>query len=80
MTTKTPKRARHQLAKNIVDFASGGSDAVPPSEWPQKDAAAASLGRRGGIKGGKARVASMSPTKRRSEITKKAAETSPKKD
>lgn len=38
-----------------------------------KDAAAVSLGRRGGLKGGKARAANMSPEKR-SAVAKKAAE------
>jgi hypothetical protein len=74
MTTKVPKRPRdtNQLAKNIVDIATGGGDAVPPSESPQKDAAAVSLGRRGGLKGGKARASSLSP-QRRAQIAKDAA-------
>jgi hypothetical protein len=38
-----------------------------------KNAAAAALGRKGGLKGGKARAAKLSPA-RRSEIAKKAAE------
>jgi hypothetical protein len=40
----------------------------------EKDAAAVSLGRRGGLKGGKARAAKMSPEKR-AEIARKAAAT-----
>ncbi len=39
-----------------------------------KDQAAVSLGRRGGLKGGKARAAKMSPEKR-AAIARKAAET-----
>ena len=39
---------------------------------PEKNAAAVALGRLGGIKGGKARAATLSP-ERRSEIAKKAA-------
>jgi hypothetical protein len=39
----------------------------------EKDAAAVSLGRRGGLKGGKARAAKMSPEKR-TAIARKAAE------
>jgi hypothetical protein len=39
-----------------------------------KDSAAVNLGRRGGLKGGKARAAKMSPEKR-AEIARKAAET-----
>jgi hypothetical protein len=62
---------RNQLAKSIVDLATGES---PPSTTPDdgKDPAAVSLGRRGGLKGGKARAASLTP-KQRSEIAKKAA-------
>jgi hypothetical protein len=44
-------------------------DAIPESN---KDAAAVSLGRRGGLKGGKARAASLSP-KKRTAIARKAA-------
>jgi len=40
---------------------------------PVKNAAAVSLGRLGGLKGGKARADSMTP-ERRAEIAKKAAE------
>jgi hypothetical protein len=39
-----------------------------------KDPAAVSLGRRGGLKGGKARANNMSP-ERRSQIAKEAAQT-----
>jgi hypothetical protein len=39
---------------------------------PDVSAAAAALGRRGGLKGGPARAAALTPTKR-SEIAKKAA-------
>ena len=49
-------------------------DREPTPEEQGKDPAAVSLGRRGGLKGGKARAASMTP-KRRAEIAKKAAET-----
>ena len=43
---------------------------LPPK--PEKDAAAVSLGRRGGLKGGKIRAANMTP-EQRSEVAKKAA-------
>ena len=63
-----------QRAKMIVDIATGEiEDREPTPEEQGKDPAAVSLGRRGGLKGGKARAASMSP-KRRAEIAKKAAE------
>ncbi len=72
----TPKRPRdpNQLAKLIVDLASGqvvDQDQPPPD--PNKDPAAVSLGRRGGLKGGAARAASLTP-EQRSEIAKKAAD------
>jgi len=65
LPTDTNKRA-----KSIVDLATGGvTDSTPNDEVR---AAAAALGRLGGLKGGKARAASLSP-KKRSEIAKKAA-------
>lgn len=62
--TKTPKRPRdpNQLAKLIVDIASGEKADEP------KDEAAVALGR----KGGQARAAKMTP-ERRAEIARKAA-------
>lgn len=65
--TDTPKRPRdpNQLAKLIVDIASGEEIDTPP---PPKDPAAQAMGK----KGGKARAASMSP-ERRAEIARKAA-------
>lgn len=69
---KTPKRPRdaNQLAKFIVDLATG--DEPPPKTNDGKNAAAVSLGRLGGLKGGKARAEALTP-KRRAEIAKKAA-------
>jgi hypothetical protein len=43
-----------------------------PTETPQKNPAAVALGRLGGLKGGKARAAKLSPKKRK-EIAKRAA-------
>ena len=67
-----PKRPRdaNQLAKSIVDLATGDSEEVDPHAG--KDPAAISLGRKGGLKGGKARAAKLTPEERR-EIAKKAA-------
>jgi hypothetical protein len=67
-----PKRPRdlNELARAIVDEATG--EAPPEPERPAKDPAAVELGRKGGLKGGKARAAKLS-AKRRSEIAKKAA-------
>lgn len=73
--TRTPKRPRdpNQLAKLIVDLATGAAtDDVVEDRESSKDPAAVSLGRRGGLKGGRARADGLSPEKR-SEIAKKAA-------
>ena len=69
-----PKRPRdiNALAKSIVDEATGES--APKSQSPSKDKNphAVALGRRGGIKGGKARAEKLSPEERK-RIAQKAA-------
>jgi hypothetical protein len=75
MTDKPLKRPRDpaQLAKLMIDIASGEvDDRAPAPSTEGKDAAAVELGRKGGLKGGKARAANLSP-ERRSAIAKKAA-------
>jgi hypothetical protein len=69
---KHPKRPRdvNQWAKHMVDLATGAAQEPDPDQG--KDAAAVNLGRRGGLKGGKARAAKMTP-QRRAEIARKAA-------
>ncbi len=71
---KTPKnlpRDPNQRAKRILDIATG--DAEEPAEpEPTKDPAAVALGRRGGLKGGKARAEKLTPRQRK-EIAQKAA-------
>jgi hypothetical protein len=69
MLEHMPKRPRdtNQLAKMIVDLATGEIDEEMP-ESPKVRA-----GRLGGLKGGRARAETLSK-KRRSEIAKKAAE------
>jgi hypothetical protein len=63
----------NQLAKRIVDIATGEvEDRKPTPEEQGKDPAAVSLGRRGGLKGGKARAAALT-AKRRKEIASAAA-------
>ena len=62
-----------QLAKSIVDRATGNTPPTKPVDDAGKDPAAVSLGRRGGLKGGKARAESLTP-EQRSEIAKKAAQ------
>ena len=59
-----------QRAKMIVDIATGEIEDREPIDG--KDPAAISLGRRGGLKGGKARAKSLDP-KRRKEIAQLAA-------
>jgi hypothetical protein len=63
-----PERSRNRkldlntLAKRIVDESVGD---VPQTEaLPAKDPFAVELGRRGGLKGGKARAAKLSPEER----------------
>lgn len=60
----------NQLAKSIVDIATGEKEDTPPDDG--KNPAAVALGRLGGQKGGKARAKSLT-AKQRSDIAKKAA-------
>jgi hypothetical protein len=72
---KKSKRPRDpaQLAKLIVDIATGEvEDREPTPEEQGKDPAAVSLGRRGGLKGGKERSAKMAPSER-TALARKAA-------
>lgn len=64
-------RDPNQLAKLITEIASGEQDDRPLTP-DGRDLAAVLLGRRGGLKGGKARADSLSP-ERRSEIASLAA-------
>lgn len=70
---KNPKRPRdaNQLAKFITDVATGQMEL--PKTDDGKDPAAVALGRKGGLKGGKARAEKLS-AKRRIEIAKAAAQ------
>jgi hypothetical protein len=76
MAEKHPKRPRdlNQWAKRMVDIATGDvSDIEPlPQDDPNKDPAAVALGRKGGLKGGHARSASLTP-ERRTKIAEDAA-------
>ena len=60
----------NQLAKRIVDEATGEEPITPPP--PEKNKAAVELGRLGGKKGGKARAEALTP-EQRSEIARNAA-------
>ena len=77
-----PKRSRksagrdfNQLARAVVDKATGATPETAPAKEAErvKDPAAVALGRKGGLKGGKARAASMTK-KQRIASAKKAAE------
>ena len=68
-STKGKPRDLNQLAAAIVDEATCEDPPVPEAD--QRDPAAVSLGRRGGLKGGKARAAALTP-ERRIEIARKA--------
>jgi hypothetical protein len=72
MPNRSSKRPRdvNALAKLIADVATGQAELPKTDEG--KDPAAVALGRKGGLKGGKARAASLTK-KRRSEIAKAAA-------
>lgn len=73
-----PKRSRkkgidlNRLAKSIVDQATTDEELQQRAIEEGKNPAAVSLGRLGGLKGGKARAEKLSPEQRR-EIAKKAA-------
>lgn len=70
--SRNPKLDLNTLAKSIVDRATG--EKPKPSPEREKDPAAVALGRKGGLKGGKARAESLTP-ERRAEIARKAAAT-----
>jgi hypothetical protein len=61
----------NELAKQLVDEATGEQPRYDPDEG--KDPAAVALGRKGGLKGGKARAAQMTPEERTASA-KRAAE------
>ena len=66
-----PKRPADfaQRAKLIIDIATGQ---VPPDPPIAPESARAKVGRKGGLKGGKARAKALSPTRRKT-IARKAA-------
>jgi hypothetical protein len=72
MPDRSRKRPRdpNQLAKMIVDIATG--EAEDALQGDDKNPAAVELGRKGGLKGGKARAAKMTP-EQRSDAARRAA-------
>jgi hypothetical protein len=71
-TRKPKSRDLNRRAWEIVQMATGEA---PPLEeqQPTKNAAAVELGRLGGLKGGAARAAKMTPEQRRESARKAAA-------
>jgi hypothetical protein len=69
MTTKRLPRPRDpvQLGKLIGDILTGQVEdiAAPRASDPNKDPAAVALGRKGGLKGGRARADSLTPAERK---------------
>ena len=59
----------NEMAANVIDSAAKRGDSIDPA---QKNPAAVSLGRLGGLKGGPARAAKLSD-RQRSRIARKAA-------
>lgn len=72
MPDRSRKRPRdpNELGKRLVDEATGVAPKFDPNEG--KDPAAVALGRKGGLKGGKARAAKLTP-EQRSEAASNAA-------
>jgi hypothetical protein len=70
MPDKRPPRDPNQLAKYIVDVSTGEAEKIEPRK---KDPAAVALGRKGGLKGGKARAGKLS-AKERKNSARNAAE------
>jgi len=71
---KKPAKDFNQLARAIVDKATGEST-PPPAKKPvkKKNPAAVALGRKGGLKGGKARAAKLTKEQRIASAKKAAA-------
>jgi len=73
-TSKKRPRDINQFAASIVNEATQDAPVeTPEPEQREKNPAAVALGRLGGLKGGKARAAKLTPEER-SEIAKRAAE------
>jgi hypothetical protein len=72
MVTRPKNLDMNQLAKRILDEATGDEPKTEAPAVPKKNKAAVALGKIGGKKGGAARAAALTP-EQRSEIAKKAA-------
>jgi hypothetical protein len=71
-SSKIPSSDPIVAAFEVVEKLTGGTRSPRKPRPAQKNAAAVSLGRLGGLKGGKARAAKLSP-EQRSEIARRAA-------
>ena len=73
MPDRSSKRPHdvNELAKQLVGEATGEEPKYDPNEG--KDPAAVALGRKGGLKGGKARAARMTPEERSAAARRAAA-------
>jgi hypothetical protein len=67
--TTDPNVAAFRVMQHVIAMSEGRE---PPREERVKDVAAVELGRRGGLKGGRARAEKLSPRKRKM-IARKAA-------
>jgi hypothetical protein len=74
MPDRSRKRPRdlNELARQIVDEATGNKP-TPADPDAGKDPAAVALGRKGGLKGGRARAEKLTP-EQRSESARRAAQ------
>jgi hypothetical protein len=66
------KKDENEVAASIVAQATGQATDVPEPDADAVSAVMRAMGRRGGLKGGKARAAALTPRKRKA-IAKKAA-------
>ncbi len=69
---KSRREDANQAAARVLREATGESEPEKPNPERKKNPAAVELGRRGGLKGGKARAKKLTP-EQRSEIARKAA-------
>jgi hypothetical protein len=69
-----PKRSRKDVNQNVFDIVAKATGTAPKkARKPRKNPHAVALGRKGGLKGGVARAANLSPEKRR-QIAQAAAQ------
>jgi hypothetical protein len=67
-----PKRSSKDLNQTAFSIVQQSTGQSPKAPTPEKNPAAVALGRLGGLKGGKARAASLTK-ERRAQIAKRAA-------